>query len=77
MIDRVVTFFRCDWQVHSHGYSSFYSEIMQVTRSTYWQYCQKGLFWISKAKLATQLEGELGILSLLCQIFSGFYTKNH
>jgi len=24
----VVTFFMCDWQVHNHGYSLFYSEVM-------------------------------------------------
>jgi len=31
----VVTCFRCDGKVHSHGCSSFYSEITQIIRSTY------------------------------------------
>jgi len=30
-----VTFFRYGGQVHSHGYSLFYSEITQLIRSTY------------------------------------------
>jgi len=32
-----MTFFTCGTgQVHSYGYSSFYSEITQIIRSTYW-----------------------------------------
>jgi len=31
----VVTFVKCDRQVHSHGYHLFYSEIMQIIRSMY------------------------------------------